>query len=172
MVTIKWRFAVEPPHKAFDRRWEKEEESWCSCDEDACHERTRARRPGRRGSEICKVSKRKFQLCQKNANSIFFWNPREWNAWLSVLCKVYSSRGAFCFGTSSRKYRRSKSAPAGVLHAVVWRRLAVSVERNRKNANSVFFVTESKVDISIWLCSRSFYPRELLEAIILKASPP
>ena len=90
----------------------------------------------------------------------------------SQLCKVYSSGGTFCFGTSSRKYRRSKSAPAGVLHAVVWRRLAVSVERNRKNANSVFFVTESKVDISIWLCSESFYPRELLEAIILKASPP
>ena len=77
MVTIKWRFAELPPHKAFDRRREKEEESWCSCDEDACHERTRARRPGRRGSEICEVSKRKFQLCQKNANSIFFRNPRE-----------------------------------------------------------------------------------------------
>ena len=38
----------------------------------------------------------------------------------SQLCKVYSSGGTFCFGTSSRKYRRSKSAPAGVLHAVVW----------------------------------------------------
>ena len=37
----------------------------------------------------------------------------------SQLCKVYSSGGTFCFGTSSRKYRRSKSAPAGVLHAVV-----------------------------------------------------
>ena len=33
------------------------------------------------------------------------------------------------------------------------RPLTVSVERHRKNANSVFFVTESKVDISIWLCS-------------------
>ena len=50
----------------------------------------------------------------------------------------------------------------------------MSVERHRKNANSVFFVTESKVDISIWLCSvkKSFNPRELSEAIILKASPP
>ena len=38
----------------------------------------------------------------------------------SQLCKVYISGGTFCFGTSSRKYRRSKSAPAGVLHAVVW----------------------------------------------------
>ena len=67
----------------------EEEESWCSCDEDACHERTRARRPGCHGSEICKVSKRKFQLCQKeNANSIFFWNPLEWNAWLSVVQRV------------------------------------------------------------------------------------
>ena len=37
----------------------------------------------------------------------------------SQLCKVYSSGGTFCFGTSSRKYQRSKSAPAGVLHAVV-----------------------------------------------------
>ena len=37
----------------------------------------------------------------------------------SQLCKVYSSGGTFCFGTSSRKYRRSKSATAGVLHAVV-----------------------------------------------------
>ena len=84
----KMAIAELPPHKAFDRRWEKEEESWCSCDEGACHERTRARRPGRRGSEICKVSKRKFQLCQKNANSIFFWKPREWNAWLSVVQRV------------------------------------------------------------------------------------
>ena len=50
--------------------------------------------------------------------------------------------------------------------------IKVSVERNRKNANSVFFVTESKVDISIRLCSWSFNPRELSEAIILKASPP
>ena len=32
-------------------------------------------------------------------------------------------------------------------------RIKVSVERNRKSANSVFFVTESKVDISIRLCS-------------------
>ena len=37
----------------------------------------------------------------------------------SQLCKDYSSGGTFCFGTSSRKYRRSKSAPASVLHAVV-----------------------------------------------------
>ena len=36
------------------------------------------------------------------------------------LCKEYSSGGTFCFGTSSRKYRRLKSAPASVLHAVVW----------------------------------------------------
>ena len=33
------------------------------------------------------------------------------------------------------------------------RRIKVSVERNRKSASSVFFVTESKVDISIRLCS-------------------
>ena len=48
----------------------------------------------------------------------------------------------------------------------------MSVKRNRKNANSVFFVTESKVDISIRLWSESFNPRELSEAIILKAFPP
>ena len=37
----------------------------------------------------------------------------------SQLYKVFSSEGTFCSGTSSGKYRRSKSAPAGVLHAVV-----------------------------------------------------
>ena len=37
----------------------------------------------------------------------------------SQLWKEYSSGGTFCFGTSSRKYRRSKWAPTGVLHAVV-----------------------------------------------------
>ena len=37
----------------------------------------------------------------------------------SQLCNDFSSGGTFCFGTSSRKYRRSKSARAGVLYAVV-----------------------------------------------------
>ena len=35
------------------------------------------------------------------------------------LCKLHSSEGNESFGTSTWKYRGSKSVPAGILHAVV-----------------------------------------------------
>ena len=50
----------------------------------------------------------------------------------SQLCKVYSSGGTFRCGTSSWKYRRSKSAPAGILHAVVQDANRVSAENETK----------------------------------------
>ena len=79
--------------------------------------------PGRAGrgavdQKFVKYLGESSNFVKKNANSIFFEilgnEMRD-----SQLCKEYSSGGTFCFGTSSRKYRRSKSAPASVLHAVV-----------------------------------------------------
>ena len=113
MVTIKWRFAVElPAHKAFDRRWEKEEESWCSCDEDACHERTRRAGRGAVDQKFVKYLSESSNFVKKTP-TLFSFEILGNEMRDSQLCKVYSSGGTFCFRTSSRKYRRSKSAPAG-----------------------------------------------------------
>ena len=46
--------------------------------------------PGRAGrgavdQKFVKYLSESPNFVKKNANSIFFWNPREWNAWLSVV---------------------------------------------------------------------------------------
>ena len=85
----------------------------------------------------------------------------------SQRCKVYCSGGNFSFrdlvleistvkvGSGwyfARRFTGRKCGGGGGCR-----------KRNQNNAASVllFFVTESEVDISIWLCSQSFSPREL-----------
>ena len=95
-----------------------EEESWCSCDEDACHERTRRAGRGAVDQKFVKYLSESSNFVKKTP-TLFSFEILGNEMRHSQLCKVYSSGGTFCFGTSSRKYRRSKSALAGVLHAVV-----------------------------------------------------
>ena len=90
----------------------------------AC-ERTRARRPGRRGSEIC--TKRKFQLWEILGNEM-----------LTLSC-AKSIVQLFVSGLRHGRNIDGQTRLRLVFCVVVWQYLKVSVERNRKNANSDFF---------------------------------
>ena len=86
-----------------------------------------------------------IQQCRRNFFEILENEMRD-----SQLCKVHSFGGTFCFGTSSWKYRRSKSAPAGMLHAVVQDANGVVSAKNETKARRFSFLRNRKQSGCNW----------------------
>ena len=104
------------------------------------------------------------------------WNPREWNVWLFFMQSSWFW-GNFAFRNfvleiSTVKVRSSRYFAPSCTQC----KLGECRKRMQKNAISIFFVIESEVDVSIWVCCQGSYQKIVIRfqtyGLIWLQSPP